>query len=258
MTPKLQFTKNYSVFTSSETNRPPSLESSAHKKLHESMKKYGFLPSYPIHVKEVGAKLEVKDGQHRLQFAKMLGLPVYYVALDCDVDVSEINQAQEGWKVDDYAARWFAAGIESYADVMNYCAKYRTPLAMSFAIHAETVVASNIMSDFRSGKYKITDYEKPYLVGEMYRRVPEEARSFHLFRALYSCVLVPEFDPAKMMESTERHPEVWKRCRSLKETLEMCEKVYNYSRKSQKLYLATRCDEVMRIRNTIGKKGPRK
>jgi ParB-like chromosome segregation protein Spo0J len=76
---KIVNTRNYRLFErDSGENRP--LDIKKHKKLMESMKKYGFLEVFPVVVtRNGGDKLIVKDGQHRIAIAEALGLPVYYV-----------------------------------------------------------------------------------------------------------------------------------------------------------------------------------
>ena len=72
-TRKIQATKNYRMFKRSGENRTPRLEGP--KRFEQSMKKYGFLPCFPIVRQRVGKDLIVKEGQHRLAFAERWGSP---------------------------------------------------------------------------------------------------------------------------------------------------------------------------------------
>jgi hypothetical protein len=88
--PQIRCTRDYAIFVRDMENRR--LRTSEHKKLRQSMEKYGFLPCYPIVVKrdDVG-RLHVKEGNHRLAFARELALCVYFVETAIDFDVPEIN-----------------------------------------------------------------------------------------------------------------------------------------------------------------------
>src|SRR5262245_39047629 len=103
--PKIFVTKNYSLFAGgTEQNRQ--LELAKHKKLRESMKKNGFVPSFPIVVRRhADGVLEIYDGQHRFAFAVELELPVYYVEDKGTWDVAEINSTAKTWTLADYAKR---------------------------------------------------------------------------------------------------------------------------------------------------------
>ena len=85
--PKLKVTRDYDFFEMHNLNRP----------LHDdplllaSMKKYGFMPSQPLQcVRNGGTKLKVIRGHHRLNYAKQLGLPVWYIVDDSNTDIFEL------------------------------------------------------------------------------------------------------------------------------------------------------------------------
>lgn len=84
---KVQVTKNYRLFVRSADNRDTDLKK--HRKLIKSMKLYGFLSWFPIVcVRGEKGELIVKDGQHRLQIAESMGLPVYWTEAAEDFDIA--------------------------------------------------------------------------------------------------------------------------------------------------------------------------
>src|SRR5262245_22388251 len=98
----IQTTRNYRLFERHEgENRPLNLKK--HKKLIESMKRYGFLACFPlVCVRDPDGRLVVKDGQHRLAIAEMLALPVYWIEEAVDFDVAVINCTSKIWALKDY------------------------------------------------------------------------------------------------------------------------------------------------------------
>jgi len=73
----IESTSDYSQFVKHENQQP---QDDAHvRKLAESMKKYGFLPSKPAQVFKHGSKLMLIDGHHRVAAAQLASVPVLYV-----------------------------------------------------------------------------------------------------------------------------------------------------------------------------------
>jgi len=68
---RLLKTTELSIFKNHELSRDVTKES-ALRKLLKSMFKYGFLPAHPLHVIEKNNEKIVKDGNRRLEAAKIL------------------------------------------------------------------------------------------------------------------------------------------------------------------------------------------
>lgn len=103
-------TTDYSIFRKMKENRP--LKPENLKKIRESIKEFGWLRQ-PILVNE---KMEVIDGQHRLEACKELGLPVEYI-IDEGLKVEEcqeLNRTQNNWRSDDYIHSFAERGNENY------------------------------------------------------------------------------------------------------------------------------------------------
>lgn len=92
-------TKNYDIFKFLEGNR--NIDTKHVNSLIESIKNKNLLSVRPILVDE---KFNILDGQHRLEAAKMLDLPIFYFQISSD-DKSEIiklNQNNKNWKLKDF------------------------------------------------------------------------------------------------------------------------------------------------------------
>src|SRR5689334_1668429 len=81
------------------------------------------LPTNPI---KVTKNFEVIDGQHRLEAAKELELPIYYMIVDDfePEDLVEMHTIQSGWKIEDYLQNQVALGNENYIKFQQIMFQY--------------------------------------------------------------------------------------------------------------------------------------
>ena len=99
---KIYQTNNYNKFNNFLGNRSVASVTSRHhiEKLMESMKK-SYLPQ-PIIVDE---NMAVLDGQHRLEAARQLNLPIYYLKMHSPIsvmDIQRVNNVTNKWDTNDY------------------------------------------------------------------------------------------------------------------------------------------------------------
>ena len=110
---KIVSTTNYSAFNTVTGNRQ--VRSAHVKKLKLAMAKDPSSIKYtPILVND---KMEVIDGQHRLEAIKQLELPVFYVKVDGLKleDVQKLNSISKQWQPMDYAEAFSKLGNQNYA-----------------------------------------------------------------------------------------------------------------------------------------------
>jgi hypothetical protein len=95
----IQQTNDYEIFKKMDGNRK--LLENHICDLMISFKKSNLLPSNPI---IVNRKMEVLDGQHRLEAAKRLHIPIYYaIAEEGNIeDVARLNSLQRNWKMETF------------------------------------------------------------------------------------------------------------------------------------------------------------
>ena len=78
---KILHSSSYDQFVACPFNRDT--KASLLRKIKATMSKYGFLHGYPLHCWQgtgtQKGKLVIKDGQHRFEAAKELGLPIAYI-----------------------------------------------------------------------------------------------------------------------------------------------------------------------------------
>jgi hypothetical protein len=118
---QVQCTTDYSIFKLFPGNRPykTTPRSEMHiMKLVASMAAFGFMPNFHI---TTNSKMQVIDGQHRLEAAKRAGVPVYFV-ID-DTITLEAVQVAGGlcvrWSLMDFIVSNAASGNKSYQKLLS-------------------------------------------------------------------------------------------------------------------------------------------
>lgn len=242
-------TRNYSLFTHDGDNRPPNPEK--HKGLKESMEKHGFLSDCPIIVQRKDGLLVVKDGQHRLHFARELGLPVAYTITDVmDLDIAALNDTQVAWIPKDFAETYSRRGITAYSVGLRFAHENRLPIGMAFALLAGKTSFSNCEKEFRSGKFTVTCPRFADAVIRIYHPLVKLAPALEnnsFIRACMAVCRVTWFDRHRLIRCAERRRDELV-CYATRDLyLEMLEKVYNY-RQTPKSPLSLAAKEATRRR----------
>lgn len=100
-------------------------------RLEASMTKHGFLPECPVVCirDENQKKWVVRNGCHRLHYARKLGLPIYYIeATKADVPMIDLNNNQLNWSNADYIRFYAGQGNRHYVafhDFLEETQKFR-------------------------------------------------------------------------------------------------------------------------------------
>lgn len=258
---KIQATKNYRLFQKSPDNRPTDLRK--HKKLIESMRKYGFLKCFPIVVtRDKDGKLVVKDGQHRLAVAEMLGLTVCWVEEETDFDIAVINCTAKIWQLKDYALKHVLNGQKQYQEGLDFAEQHHIPIGTAFALLAGTTTFSNCENQFIDGTFKIKDREWADAVAGIYSAfctMQPVLRKNAFLEACMSVCRVEGFDPKRLIAGGQAQPEKLVNYGTRDGFLQMLEELYNFRRTTKNLVpLRMQAIATMRERNatTKSKKKP--
>lgn len=186
------------------------------------------VPTRPILVNE---KMEVIDGQHRLEACRALGLPVYYtMSTGLGIDSAQLmNALQKGWSILDYARSFAAAGNQQYQQFLDLHDEYPISLSilMTYCIGREQ---SNISSMFRSGGFRIMKdkqllRERLDMLADMGTRF-NEWTNHNFCRAAHTAMRVPGYDHDRMMRKLAIYQ--LKRQASRVDYLRELENAYNY------------------------------
>ncbi|MBP9886121.1 MAG: ParB-like nuclease domain-containing protein [Leptospiraceae bacterium] len=114
---KLHETKDYGIFKYIPQNRKTMSEHVL--KLAHSIKTKNLIKDFPILVND---KMEILDGQNRLQALQQLDYPVYYrIANDMVIDdISLVNTVSKKWSLDDYLHQYISKGFSEYLKFKDF------------------------------------------------------------------------------------------------------------------------------------------
>ena len=227
-------TSNYRLFRSDIDNRE--LQLKKHRRLKQSLMKYGFLRCFPIVCHRNGAKqLVVKDGQHRLAFAEELGIPVSYIIEEQDFDIAEVNSAGRGWSLTDYADKWAKTGLEDYQEAITFSDTHRVPLGMAFAIlSGQQSYSASLSRRVMSGHWEVTDRTFAHKVAATYSGLAAISKTMKNARCLEACIAVSrveEFDPKRLLGGADRCRDKLASFTTRDAYLDLLEEIYNFGRK---------------------------
>lgn len=254
-TAKIQMTKDYRIFTRDTENRH--IEAARHKKLAESMRRYGFLQSFPIVVRHEGGRLIVKDGQHRMTFAESLGLPVYYVVEAVDFDIAAVNSTAKTWLPKDYAKKYADNGGEAYTEGLAFAEHHGLSIGAAFSLLAGTTCFGNVQEQFTDGTFAVTDRAWAEDVACLYSQIVGFAPTVKGSRFVGACMAlcrVKEFKVKRMIQAANRRRELLVSFSTRAAYLVMLEDVYNYGQPDrEKIGLKLMATNAMRERSAVKK-----
>lgn len=136
--PVIHVTYDYSLFGREEMNRVPDCV----KKLIKSICKLNLTRYTPILVSK---SFTVLDGQHRLRACQILGLPVFFIVADEDIDVPlaiQLLQEQKVWRMQDFLR--FQAVLQGgcYANLEEFDAMWGLGLSNSMVVYPTKAINS--------------------------------------------------------------------------------------------------------------------
>lgn len=248
-TPKLRCTKDYSLFVSHPCNR----DITKTKELEKSMRKNGFDPGFPIrYTRNQFGQLQVTHGHHRLWMARYLGLPVWFIEVDQDINLFESEATSRSWNIKDFTVARARSGEAVAETVLDYHEATGIPLGDCISlIGGESAGSGNKARLMKTGTFKIGDPTMANMVATIVDHckregIPFATNSFFV-KAISKCLHVDEFDIETLLHKISAHRELMSPRRGVDGYLELIEYVYN--RQSQnKLPIAWMANEASKKR----------
>ena len=250
--PKLCYTRDLTIFEMHELNR----DLAEKPALEESMKAHGFMPSSPIQcVRNGRGKLKVIRGHHRLDYAKRLGLPVWYIIDSTVTDIFELEgDSSSRWSLGDFVHARAKAKNEDCIRVLDFQKRHGIGLGAVVSLMAgESAASKNATSKVKRGTFRVSkDLSHANLIGELvdFCRITgaQCAGETGFVNALSSVARVPEFEPLVFKRRVAKMPSLIAKQATGKSYLAIIEEVYNYGAKGKRVPLAFRAVEVGRQR----------
>jgi len=253
---ELKSTKNYDMFEMHELNR----QQHDDPILLESMKVHGFMPSSPIQcIRNGGGTLKVIRGHHRLDYAKRLGLPVWYVVDESNTDIFALEASSKGrWDLPDFTYARAQAGDENYTKLLRFQKKHSLPLGVAASlVGGEGASSNNKQRTIKDGKFRVGDMkhaDRVVAITDHCKTLGIPFATSTAFVGAISMVLrVPEFDTARFLHCITLNPTMMNRRSSRGACLDEIDALYNYALKAKRIPLAFKAREAGRQRqDTFG------
>lgn len=153
---KVYKTDDYSVFKYLLGNRQVS--SQRVKKIIKSIENVGYIEPSPVVVNE---KMEVIDGQGRIEACKQKGLPVYFVIVK-NAGIKEcqsMNIGQANWNTGDYILSYASMGNQNYVRLLKILKEYTNLTALeTYGICTNTITIGGYCTIvIKSGDFKLSE-----------------------------------------------------------------------------------------------------
>lgn len=151
----IESTTDYEKFKFYPGNRP--IDQANLDKLIFSISEKNLLPERPIIINE---SFYVLDGQHRLEAAKKLNIPIAYIQKHGGgfKDIILLNSSQKNWKLEDYL-RLFSDGekMQEYLLLNEFMKRHNLRLKESLIIISGPFKDMSDGHKFRNGEFKFSE-----------------------------------------------------------------------------------------------------
>jgi hypothetical protein len=222
-----QSTNQYHLFKTLRTNRW--IDDHHVRNLVKAITKKNLLHLNPL---VVDADMNVIDGQHRLEAAKKLGVPVYYIKDDhiSENDIAGMNSTKKNWTAEDYINFYAQKGVEEYMKFMDF-ATLHPEINRSLLI---TILASNGKRNTKAIKEgsldvgKLTEAERMLEMLNYFKSVSAIAYSSRFVEAFSFIVSHPEYDHLRMVQKVQINPGALQPRVSKKDYIMMLQNIFNY------------------------------
>lgn len=221
-------TSNYDIFDKLEGNRP--IRKSHVYNLMRSIRET-YLPTFII----VNEKMQIIDGQHRLEALMKLEYPVNFIVTEnlTQDDAIRMNINSANWSMMDYIDSYIALGYEDYNELKRCKEYYNIPTTAIVSIMSGKVFGSNASDIIRSGSLQIAnkDYIKTL---EYLKKIKENINDS--ITALFVNVILSSDDPLDVLKEIAHKTETQdiKFFRSVNQMRLEVDRIYNFRKRNVK------------------------
>ena len=179
---------------------------------------------------------EIIDGQHRLENAKTLKKPVYFIMLKGYGlrQIQRLNSNMKNWNADDFMEGYCQIGMKDYVLYREFKNKYKFGHNECLAIL--TGQSKKVNHEFSKGLFKVKNYEESCDTAEkitMYRALYPGFRRRAFVYAMITLLRNPKFDTKEMISKLAYQSTKLVDCTNTKQYLMLLEDIYNFKRKGE-------------------------
>ncbi len=229
---QVRSTNDYESFSRLEGNRK--LNELHLKRLRASMERHGFL-TMPILVNH---HMQIIDGQHRLEVAKELGLPVpFIVAEGYGVrEVQILNENAKNWNANDYLKCYVEEGREDYLTYATFMDKYKFDHNVCMGLLTGSTTGKTVQERFKSGDFKVKSYARACELADKIQALAPFYAGYKRWVFVVSVVKLLEnerFVFPEFIEKLKLQPTSLVDCTNVDAYRMLVERIYNYKRRDK-------------------------
>lgn len=217
--------KDYSVFKRIDGNRDVEPERVA--KILESIKKCGFIGAIVVN-----EKMEVIDGQGRLEACRQLGVPIDYVKEEglTIEDCISMNISGTPWKLKDYINSYAARGYKDYVVLKDFIEKHKYNFNTScYAIFGTGT--HNRDEIIKSGRVSISQEQLDFAneICDFWENFAEikTNRQTDLYAAIMYCYQMDAVDNNRLIKKINAFPRNFETIAGVQDAIDVIEDCYN-------------------------------
>ncbi len=222
-------TKDYKQFVIITANRE--VDEKHVRALMKSIRQKNMLIVNPI---IVNSSLEVIEGQHRLESAERLKVPVYFVVSDniTKKDIAALNTNRKNWKPIDYVNFFTVEKQPGYDILSNFINAY-PHFPVSTCLKLLSITGQN--PGYKNGDINVGNNKKAIEVAEIikdFRNCYTHAYDRNFILAVVSIINTGIYDHKVMKQKLEYQSRSLVKCVSSQQYTALLEEIYNYRNSS--------------------------
>ena len=226
-------TQAYADFSFLDSNRK--LNEKHVQALVKSLEEHDLLEDNPIIVTQ---DLVVLDGQHRLEAAMRLGLPIYYKISTKmgEGDIAIFNSTSSDWKLQNYLEFYVNKGLPAYVTLQNFCQEHGllpyNGIGLMNGNSAQP--GGKEVKSFERGEFSITDREHAEKIINYindFSEIMPYSKSKAFMNALVRISRLPFYNHEEMLrKSKQQRDRFGIKYNDVRSWLNLLEEVYNFHR----------------------------
>lgn len=186
----------------------------------------------------VNEKFEVIDGQHRIEAARVLNKPVYYIINQGygSEEMQMLNLNNKTWGPKEFGNYYRKKGLKPYKIYNEFIIKHGFGHQETIALLTGTTI--NLSKMFNEGQLVIKDLEEATVkinrikdFAEYYKGYKRKAFVFSMFKLFRD----KNYNHKEMLLKVSMQPRKMVNCVDTKQYLEMFEEIYNFKRRGEKI-----------------------
>lgn len=223
---QIYYTVELKIFKEVTANRE--VNKSHVKKLIAAIKKNNLLRINPI---LVDRKMNVIDGQHRLEAARQLKEGIYYIIDEhiSEADISTLNSNKSNWKPSDYVNYYSINKAVGFSLVTKLLNLYPW-LNISACVALLSSSGSGRPAEIREGKIDVSNYNNAIEILPKIDALKDDFKfvtSGKFIRAFRKLIETGLYDHDHFLKKLEMNKRAFVQCATTKQYLEMIEEFYN-------------------------------